>query len=457
MIVKKYKITERLLCEVWRKGLLNSNGIFTDFGQKINVINPGWKNKDRGPDFLRAVICIDDSYILIGDIEVHVNGQDWKAHGHQNDCRYNSVILHVVWTGTKGVKLQNGRVVPTISLKSLFNESVDRVGCFSENPNTFLEACYNAQQRIGDDEIGRLTDAMGKERFHVKASHFSDYIKAGSGSQSLYTGIMEALGYSKNKNQFQALAEKVPLDYIETMISGHNKEEQIRLLERNLLYRAGLCERDGGELAEFPENNLLNNERMLYSSWHLFRVRPENHPVRRIAGMVQLLVRALVSGGLVNFVVALVHNSDESAKWIEDSLIVKVHVDRNNRRYTLIGRRRAREIVINNVLPFVYAWAISKSDRRLALKALRLYSNCRQSGEYGITQERERVLMPYKRGIINSAQRQQGLLHLTKTFCFNHRCIDCPIYKRINISTSYVIESRRITQEYLGEPLLLYA
>ncbi len=32
----------------------------------------------------------------VGDVEFHVRADDWEAHGHQQDPRYNNVMLHVV-------------------------------------------------------------------------------------------------------------------------------------------------------------------------------------------------------------------------------------------------------------------------------------------------------------------------------------------------------------------------
>ncbi|MBK9793602.1 MAG: DUF2851 family protein [Sphingobacteriales bacterium] len=38
-----------------------------------------------------------DDIILIGNIELHIYASDWKLHKHEQDKKYNNVILHVVF------------------------------------------------------------------------------------------------------------------------------------------------------------------------------------------------------------------------------------------------------------------------------------------------------------------------------------------------------------------------
>jgi len=52
-----------------------------------------------------------------GDIEIHINASDWIKHKHQNNKRYNSVILHVVWKNDQDIRNYNGELIPCLELE----------------------------------------------------------------------------------------------------------------------------------------------------------------------------------------------------------------------------------------------------------------------------------------------------------------------------------------------------
>ncbi len=71
---------------------------------------------ENGPDFKDGSIILDDLK-WFGSIEIHVNASDWYKHKHQFDPNYDNVILHVVYKADCDV-IQNGRILPTLELKS---------------------------------------------------------------------------------------------------------------------------------------------------------------------------------------------------------------------------------------------------------------------------------------------------------------------------------------------------
>ena len=74
----------------------------------------------------------------------------------------------------------------------------------------------------------------------------------------------------------------------------------------------------------------------------------------------------------------------------------------------LVGEGRARDLLVNVLLPFSHALGSSQ--------ALSLYHEVPLLQENGITQEmRRRLLEPGSR-LVRGARRQQGLIHLYKTF-----------------------------------------
>ncbi len=93
-------------------------------GQRFRVLYNGQPGGPAGPDVRDAVLCLlppqtdEGESQLVGDVEFHLYASDWFAHGHQDDPRYNGVILHVVYylDSSQPTRRQDGSSVATCSL-----------------------------------------------------------------------------------------------------------------------------------------------------------------------------------------------------------------------------------------------------------------------------------------------------------------------------------------------------
>ena len=421
------KVEECLLVRIWKRQLVAEQNLVTGSGERVWVIYPGKENRDCGPDFVGAVIATDGG-LLIGDVELHQKAGDWKGHGHGRDPRYNGVILQVVWDGEASVVLQNGKTVPTLSLCHCLKGSLEEVrrwACLDMVPD---EPCHDALGRLGDDEMGRLLDEAGDERFRLKAGHFVVGMGEELPSQVLYRGIMGALGYTKNKEQFQKLACRLPLATLEGCCRGKPPHGQVAVLRTLLLGMAGLLPHDDEEGR--ARCCLGDREPMSQPRWHLFRVRPENHPARRLTGAAYLLAR-FMDEGLLEGVLRLVEESCSDIGRLEAGFMVGPENNSSEGERALIGQGRGREIAVNIALPFAFAWAGAGSQVSLAEQALWLYRIYPRSGDNDITRGLTKLLGSKASALVDSARRQQGLLHLDKTFCRSRRCDACPLARRL--------------------------
>ena len=86
---------EDFLYYLWENRLLKGS-LTTDQGKTVEIIHPGYRNKDSGPDFLEAKIQIGNE-LWAGHVEIHIKSSDWNRHGHQHDKAYRNVVLHVVY------------------------------------------------------------------------------------------------------------------------------------------------------------------------------------------------------------------------------------------------------------------------------------------------------------------------------------------------------------------------
>ena len=78
---------------VWQQRLFGT--LRASDGSEIEVVNPGLRNLETGPDFFNAKVRIDGT-LWAGNVEMHVKASDWYRHHHDRDAAYDSVILHVV-------------------------------------------------------------------------------------------------------------------------------------------------------------------------------------------------------------------------------------------------------------------------------------------------------------------------------------------------------------------------
>ncbi len=74
----------------------------TESGKRLQILSPGKHNDSAGPDYLEIAILLD-GMVVVGDAEFHKNASDWFKHKHNNDERYNSVILHLILNNDKNI------------------------------------------------------------------------------------------------------------------------------------------------------------------------------------------------------------------------------------------------------------------------------------------------------------------------------------------------------------------
>ncbi len=429
----KSVVPESLLARIWKGQWVQKGALPTSDGRMVRVHSPGIENRDSGPDFLGAIIILDDE-ILQGDVELHVKSGDWRAHGHHLDPHFNGVILQVVlWDDTrKPAQLENGELAPTLPLHNYLNGPMDEL---SVRAMDLLSPCRSVGSQYGEGRIGEILDRCGEERFYLKSAFFEVGLILDEPAEVLYQGVMGALGYTKNKKSFQELARRLPLRVLASIAAEQELGNRSLALQALLLGGAGLLPSQCGEKSRFgglkPPSELgaiwcsLNAENaMSYADWHFFRIHPRNFPSRRLLAAGHLFDRYL-DQGLLKGVFDLVRraNPGKGATVIESGFLIP----------DLIGRGRAREITVNVVLPFSLAWAETDSQPKLSEHVVELYRAYPRLGENRITRYLSELFWGAgKPKGLYSARRQQGLIHLYQTFCQEQRCGVCPVNVEMN-------------------------
>ena len=450
--VEKEKVTESQVVRIWQHQLLDRTKLATEGGELIRVVYPGRINGGRGADFRDAVLAIGRQ-VMRGDIEIHVESGAWRNHRHHHDPAYNRVILHVVmWQDNSEVtELQNGKSIPVLALckyiESPLNQHLEQV----YSTASLSVPCLGVAAHVSRGVIEELLDTAGKKRFSAKVGRFKSELARTGASQCLYQGIMGALGYSKNKLPCLELAHRVPLRILESMTEGEVVDEECLSRQQALLLgTAGLLPSQGrsGHGRDRADSSWVAElerlwasfqlaEAMSWDSWQFFRVRPNNFPVRRIVTMSYLVLRYR-EGGILEGIVNVVKETPSSRGHIrlEQGLLVATddywahHFDfgpaSRMRIPNLLGGRRAADIIVNVLLPFVAAWSRINSHPELASKAFVLYC-----GYPGLIANSVGTHMRKQLGLsssrVNSAIRQQGLLYIYESMCTQGRCDCCPL------------------------------
>ena len=204
--------------------------------------------------------------------------------------------------------------------------------------------------------MGVLDLAAGLERFHAQAAGIALDIEAFRADQAVWLGVMGALGYPRNKRAFRMLATRVPW----SMVAACGSSQE---LESLLLQAAGLGTRPAGTHSTLTRISGLSGSP---PEWVRPWGRPANSPAVRIGAISVLAPIWADTGGIAETCARVVaragdHNAlsrmFRPAELIGDSAIV------------VMGSARASEIVVNVLLPAVFALAAGSGHSRMGLKS----------------------------------------------------------------------------------------
>jgi hypothetical protein len=423
-------IPEREVVRLWLKQLERRRTSITTDGQSLDVLYPGRPSDSPGGDFRDAAVLVGDA-VRHGCIEIHIRTSGWETHGHHLDPHYNCVVLHVVLQQDSNGKtrLENGSIIPTLVL--------DKDLISIEHGEELPLPCIRAHT----PNLGECLEKLGEIRLSNKVERFRMDIQTTDPEQALYAGLLEALGYSKNKKPFLALARHAPVQNFK-FLAGEGSDllsVQSRLLGLSGLLpsQRGLDQTSNDYLLELENGwrESLLGQAMSFSEWDLFKVRPCNYPVRRIIALSDLILRFRRRGWLEGRRRVLGNLMVRNSKVDLCTLLLvrsngywSSHYDfclpQSTRRSWLLGRERAAEITINVILPFFIAWSKLRGENAFASALNNIYRKhplCETNSIH------KHMLGQLKTGkaLVNSCLRQQGLLHLYKAYCTQARCVEC--------------------------------
>lgn len=410
-------MTEKLLQYIWQFQYFNRAALQSTDGESIDIIFPGQLNTNQGPDFINARIKIGKT-ILVGSVELHLKTSGWIDHGHDSDQNFKNVILHVVLV--HDVPMDQ---IPVFELQPRISKVMLQRYEALMYSNTFI-ACANSIKEVKSIVWLSWKERLLAERLTRKSAMIFQFLKDNNGhwEETMWWMLARNFGIKVNADAFEAIARSISIN----ILAKH--KNQIHHLEGMLLGQAGLLNKDFEE--DYP--NLLKREytflakkfnlKPIHQPVHFLRMRPGNFPSLRLAQLAALIQNA-------SHMFSKVIEAQE-VKEIK-SLLDVVANDFWHYHYRLdehsafkkkpIGKDMIDNILINTMVPMVFAYACHHNDEQQKSKALRWLEE--------LEPEQNHITKGFKiLNIINSsAFDSQALIELKTQYCDQKRCLECAV------------------------------
>jgi len=412
---------EDFLHYVWRFKKLNATTLKTVQNNEIVIKDFGLFLGSEGPDFFNAKMYIDDQ-LWAGNVEMHVNASDWYLHNHEQDPKYNNVILHVVWTDDVPVLRNNGSEIPTLVLKNFVPQSVFKAyNQFKLQPKYIF--CEESIHRFSAFDW-----VLWKEKLMIeRLEQFTDRIVVelketqNDWEEAFYRLLLRNFGLNVNNESFYEIAKNLPLKILK-------KEQSILIhLEALFLGTANLLNENN---EGFYFNRLKKTYQYLKQKYNLltiskkvefYKLRPDNFPTIRLVQFASFFHTQL-------FLFNLVKNPEElcvknpllgikpSDYWQTHYVFNREHAKRNK----TISAQFYQLILINTILPFQYVYH-QQMGNDMVEEILQRYQST--AFEKNATTNLFKALkVP-----IENALDSQSVLFLKKNYCDLRRCLNCDI------------------------------
>lgn len=417
---------ESFLHFIWQYQLFDKSELKTSTNEDLHIIQQGNLNTNSGPDFLNCNIWIDEVK-WFGAIEIHTNASDWNKHAHQNDLAYEKVVLHVVWNEDVRLFRNDGSTMPTLALHNKIDKAyilkyqslvlnIDKIPCanhFSEVPNIVKTAMFDrVLHNRQEDKISQIETTL-----HQTAQ---------SWEETTYRLLAKNFGFNINSHPFLKLAENLPYRILQKHRDNLLQIEALLFGVAGFLTGTTFIDEYGIKLQQeyqfLSHKYELNDKELNLHEWKYLRLRPANFPTIRIAQFAKLIFEH-------QFLFSLITDFDNDSE-----LKIKLEVTQseywlNHFRFDVaskmsigkLGKSSIENIIINTVVPLLFALSKIKNEHIFSEKAINLLEH--------LPNEKNSVTEIWNDlGFKNkNAFDSQASLELYHNFCSLKKCLNCSI------------------------------
>lgn len=449
-------VTERHLQVLW-SNQSHFLPLFTVKNSPIEVISPGVWNTEAGPDFIKAHLKINGKE-LRGDIEIHLHDASWQQHQHHLDKRYNRVILHVSLAQPKhpqplfnqqGKEIERAYFEPFLTIeRSKIRYAVD-LDVYPYRKFTNKGKCAKGLfSKRSDNEIiaffKHASDWRLKEKYALLQTFSSR-----PDLQWLF-GMSLALGYKNNSYQF------VQLFRLLLSLKVYTADQYLSLAMKC----CGFFEKDyHKKWKECPHYRYLlrlaPSKAPLTIQLNLQRIRPFNHPLRRLVLLSKMISDPQIYSLFERMNAFWKKNWEclehprEYRRFFQQLVDLipsyqdpywgfhyTLNCNKQPKELSLIGGDLKKEMIINAYFPLLRE-QLTQQNSIKELDAFRmLYGLLPASHNSKTGYLNHRFFVEESRGeeLVHYADVEQGIFQLHKDFCVHYEasCEGCDLISRIN-------------------------
>ena len=419
-------MTEEFLGYLWEFRLLNTD-LLTTSGEPVIILHPGTRNRDGGPDYVNARIRINNT-LWAGNVEIHINSDDWFRHNHHLDKTYENVVLHVVFHHNPSSEYNLKVSIPTLVVEGQFAETIfTRYRYFQENPQWI--PCRHLIHEIDPIIFNQWSTALSVERLVDRSREWKNLLESNKldWEETFYQGLAKDFGLKINVLPFELLAKSLPLKLVlkyqrnpfqleamafgqSGMLNRHFTEEYPLLLKAEYEY---LAQKHGLKPIES-------------SQWKFLRLRPSGFPTLRIAQWAVFLQHISTFFNLI----LKCGNIDEIMRilkvkameyWDQHYLFEKL----SPQRPKIIGTDTIQMLILNFAVPFLFFYGEEKQIDSVKEHSLKILEELPGENNSVISQWKA-LGMPSE-----NALQTQALIQLKKNYCDKKKCLSCRIGARL--------------------------
>jgi hypothetical protein len=346
---------EDLLQYIWKFQLFN-HPLQDPNGNPLEVIDPGQRNTDSGPDFFNARIKTG-LLTWVGNVEIHMKASDWYRHRHHLDPAYDNVILHAVVENDREVLNSKGREILTVMIsvpQDFLTKNTDLLT--KRKKISSLENLAALNRDWFHIWLERLYMERLEERINVIKHSLAE--TNNDWEEVLYRALGRAMGQRTNAEPFEMLTRIIPLRKITKFCPDLHSKESILFGQAGLL---NSTEGDDYYVALRRTYDLFRQRFELQPMeaylWKYLRLRPMNFPDIRIAQFAWMLDKYPL---LFYHITNVPDPADFMMKMkLMSSRYWTTHYRLNEPgqlREKIVGKERLSGLLINAVVPVLCAY-----------------------------------------------------------------------------------------------------
>ncbi len=438
---------ERLLQAIWFHQRVRREQLRLLDGCPVQVLHPGFWNREAGPDFRGAILQFGSEPACAGDVEIDLRSGDWRAHRHDANPAFKNVVLHVVWEtdaapGERTLALQPALDSPLRDLAQWLGSKLA-----DSFPIELLGHCCAPLRGLPAERLGELLRQAAFLRLQAKAAHLQARARQAGWEQALWEGLFRALGYKQNLWPMQRLGELRP------RLCPEGSKPAVCSLQARLLGVAGLLPEELTRAQARADTYLRRlwdcwwREREAFQDcalprtlWKLSGLRPANQPQRRLALAAHWLTDARLPARLEKWCAGSASSVGCAVSTSTLFEILQVPTDEfwsrhwtlrsepSDRPRPLLGATRVTDLAINVILPWLWSRAVEGKNQSLRQELERRYFCWPSAQDNAVLRlARQRLLGGASVRAVRGAAMQQGLLQIVRDFCehSNALCAEC--------------------------------